>query len=164
MIRTTVPAQTLLIVLDSEQDIFLLRCALEKAGIAQNAHFIRSGKLAVTFLKACLANPGPGYLLPSLVLVDTNLPMMNGHEVLSWVRSQPALTGLPVRMLSTSSVASDISTAEKEDAVGSWVKPLAWPDYMHLALEIKTQLAAACPIPPAMAHAASSSARVIARS
>jgi DNA-binding response OmpR family regulator len=63
--------------------------------------------------------------MPILLLLDINMPLVSGLEVLEWVRSQKALRGVPALMLSSSSQASDIRRAYELGANGYLVKPSA---------------------------------------
>ena len=130
----------LLIVDDLDDDIFLLRHALKKGGVTSPIDSRENGSLAVEHLKSCLANL-PGAVLPTLVLLDVKMPMMDGHQVLAWIRSQPALNNLAVYMFSSSPLPSDISRAEKSHAAGYWIKPGCTSEYDVIVAKIKTLLA-----------------------
>ena len=131
----------LLIVDDREDDVFLLKHALKKGGITNPIHSLENGSLAVEHLKASLSDV-TGRDLPALVLLDIKMPLMDGHEVLAWIRTQPLLNNLAVYMLSTSQLPDDISKAQNGAAAGYWLKPSSLPEYNDLVTKVKTVLAA----------------------
>src|SRR5688500_2901230 len=88
---------------DDENDIELFRRALIKAEIHNPVEIVRDGEEAVAYLK------GDGkfsdrvrYPLPSLMLLDLNMPRADGFQVLDWVRRQPELNALRVVVLTVS--------------------------------------------------------------
>jgi CheY-like chemotaxis protein len=96
---------TILYVEDEENDVFLLRLAFTRARLTHPVHNAVDGAEAIDYL----AGAGPfadrtRHPLPSLVLLDLNLPKKSGFEVLEWVRQQPQFASLPI-VIYTSSVA-----------------------------------------------------------
>jgi CheY-like chemotaxis protein len=79
-----------------------------------------------------LANVDPGGL-PDLILLDINLPVMSGHEILRRLQLTPEARNIPVIMLSSSSAEHDISHAYSSGACGYLVKPLSITEYEYLA-------------------------------
>lgn len=73
---------------------------------------------------------------PDVLLLDIGLPDMDGWEVLSWVRAEPSLDGLPVIVLSGYSDAADRSRAEEEGVSGYLVKPFRPVDLRNAILDI----------------------------
>ena len=139
----------LLVAEDSEDDIFLLIWALRKNLVPPKAHFVKNGAQAITYLEMCLAEKLGSSQLPRLMLLDIKMPLVNGHEVLAWIRSQTELRKLPVYMLSSSGLESDISKAQKAGASGYWVKPSTLDEFVTLAdriHELLTPLETARPL------------------
>jgi CheY-like chemotaxis protein len=132
--------KALLLVDDSPDDVFLLTWALKKRGSMPSAHFAANGVEAVDYLRACLDHQMPWDHLPTLVLLDIKMPKVNGLEALQWIRAQPALDHLPVYMLSSSALESDMSKAKEARADGYWVKPSRLQDYLPLADRIQNLL------------------------
>jgi CheY-like chemotaxis protein len=117
--------KTLLLVEDSEDDIFLIKRSFTRADIHFDLQVVQDGDEAVEYLS------GEGdfadrtkYPLPTLVLLDVKLPCRSGLEVLSWIRSQPQLKGLPVVMLTSSAEPEDIDRAYRNGANSYLVKPI----------------------------------------
>lgn len=103
-----------LLVDDDPCDQVLAMCALEQWTEAPEVHAVCSGELAQEVLSAGFA--------PDLILLDGRLPKASGVEVLAWIRAQPALAGLPVFLLSSSTDPLEIKRAEDAGASGYLVK------------------------------------------
>ena len=115
------PAEVLLVE-DSPADVKLLRIKLmEMDKVHFNLHVVNNGVEAVQWLKACLERNGRP--LPDLVLLDINMPIMDGFQTLETIKADPQLKDLSVIMLSTSSEESDIKRARKIGADAYMVKP-----------------------------------------
>ena len=96
----------ILLVDDNEGDILLTREALEEARIINKISIASDGMEAVNFLRK--TPPFADADMPDLILLDINLPKMDGTEVLSIIKSDPDLKRIPVIMLTTSSSEKDI--------------------------------------------------------
>jgi len=84
---------------------------------------------------ALLSNE-PSALPPTCVLLDIKLPSLSGFEVLSWIRQQPGLKRLPVVMLTSSTLPSDINQAYDLGANSYLVKPPSLETLIELAKTI----------------------------
>ena len=123
---------------DEEDDVFLLRHAFKEAGISNALTSVPDGEAALQYLS------GSGdysdrsrYPLPILLLLDVNMPMVSGLEVLQWVRAQPSLRLLPVLILSSSSQDSDVRRAYELGANGYLVKPSALEALLNTSRAIR---------------------------
>jgi CheY-like chemotaxis protein len=107
-----------LVVDDDEDFTLLLRRCFAKAGVPEpSVQVCSSGESAMEWLAS--ARP-----LPSLIFLDHKMPRRTGLEVLSWIRSNPALGEIPVFMLSTGSEVELIESARSTGAEGYFVKPI----------------------------------------
>src|SRR6266404_5488733 len=93
-------SEIILLVEDSPDDVFFMRYALKKAGILHPVHIATDGQQAVDYLLGTdkYANRVE-FPIPTSVFLDIKLPFRSGFEVLAWMRTQPALSQLPVFML-----------------------------------------------------------------
>lgn len=104
--------KTVLVVEDSEDDLFLMRMACKRTGIPHALTFVTDGDAAIQYFSGVgpysdrVANP-----LPDLLFLDIKLPKRDGHQVLAWIREQPAFKNLPVVMLTASARNTDVSRA-----------------------------------------------------
>lgn len=75
---------------------------------------------------------------PSLIILDVNLPRTNGFEVLQWIRSHGKLKGVPVVIMSSSTLPSEIGRAYDLHASAYIGKPSSLDDYFDIARGIVT--------------------------
>src|SRR6478752_3793240 len=102
----------ILIVDDNEDDIDLARRALREIGITHEVFVCSDGEDALDYLFARGKHEGRASTeQPRLVLLDLNLPKINGLEVLKEIRAHPPLATLPVVMLTSSSRRNDLEAA-----------------------------------------------------
>jgi CheY-like chemotaxis protein len=111
----THPDSIILAADDDRDDADLLRLLLRKAGLPNPVEFFREGEELVASLSK-LVQTSLKALRPLLCFIDIKMPSMNGHEVLRWIRAQPALDRLPVIMLSSSDHPRDIQQAAQSGA------------------------------------------------
>jgi len=137
----TIEDPIVLIVDDSEYDALLMRTVFERSGFVQPLRFARDGEEAIAYLR------GDGvyfdrkqFPLPTVMLLDLNMPRKNGFEVLAWIQQQPALKRLRVYVLSASSRAEDIQRSYDLGAGSYLVKPGNLDGLMHLAKTLITWL------------------------
>lgn len=98
----------ILLVEDNEGDIILTTEALEEGKIANSLSIARDGWQAIQYLDKNEAEGFGNATMPDLVLLDINLPKINGHEVLKHIKTTQKLKHIPVIMLTTSSDEVDI--------------------------------------------------------
>ena len=96
----------ILLVEDNEGDIVLTTEALEEGKISNSISVVRDGWEAIQFLDQ--KEEYESSEQPDLVLLDINLPKVNGHEVLKHIKTDDELKHIPVVMLTTSSDEVDI--------------------------------------------------------
>src|SRR6478672_2635094 len=92
-----------LVVDDNEDDVFILRRSLALAGYHNHVLAFVDGEDVLIYLKGlCVMITAGLARIPVVMFCDVRMPRLDGFEVLSWVRAQPALAGLQIVMLSTS--------------------------------------------------------------
>ncbi len=96
----------ILLVEDNEGDIILTQEALSDAKIKNKVSVSRDGEEAIQYLNDALENPEE--LLPDLILLDINLPKIDGKEVLHYIKTTSSFKKIPVVMLTTSSSELDV--------------------------------------------------------
>jgi two-component system response regulator len=99
----------ILLVEDNPDDVELTRIAFEQANVANLMRVVTDGADALDYLFARGRHAGrAGAALPSLVLLDLNLPRVDGREVLQAIRANEATRTLPVVVLTTSAEPFDV--------------------------------------------------------
>jgi len=104
--------KTVLLAEDSPDDAFIIKNACQNADIPHSLVHVPDGVAAIDYLSGNgsyadrARNP-----LPDLVFLDIKMPRRDGHEVLDWIRAQPAFLNLPVIMLTDSEDPKDIHRA-----------------------------------------------------
>ncbi len=120
---------------DNEGDVFLIKEAFKEAGSNVNIIVARNGREAIEYLNNCAAIPS--MIIPDLILLDINLPKLNGHQVLKYCKSSE-FKEIPIIILSTSSASDDIVNAYKNYANCYITKPLELVDYIDTIKSIES--------------------------
>ena len=116
--------ETLLLIEDNPDDIFLMRRALKKSGIEFPVQIVTDGKQALDYLSGSDHYADRRhYPLPAWVFLDLKLPYFNGFEVLEWIRGDAANRHLDVVILTSSPEERDKETAARLGAKAYLVKP-----------------------------------------
>ena len=112
----------ILIVEDRPPDVRLTRRALKRAGYDVDIDVTENGREALDHL----TNGAPR---PDLVLLDWMMPLVNGEEVLEYMRADPKLRGMPVVVLTTSTNKDDVVTAYDKGCNAYLTKPVDPEDF-----------------------------------
>lgn len=96
----------ILLVEDNPGDMRLTVEALKEGKVFCNLHWVKDGVEAMDFLKR--RNSYANASRPDLILLDLNLPRMDGREVLAEIKVEPLLKRIPVVILTTSKAEEDI--------------------------------------------------------
>ncbi len=125
----------LLLVEDNEGDILLILEAFEELKVRAEITVVKNGKdaLDLLFKRGKHANA----IKPDLILLDINIPIFNGHEVLQQIKSDPTLKKIPVIMLTTSSNQKDIDKAYENHCNSYVQKPLNVDEFLSAILKIE---------------------------
>ena len=119
----------LLLVDDDDLDVMAMRRALTKARVANPVYVARDGLQALEMLRGKGDNPVPS---PRLILLDLNMPRMNGLEFLAELRDDKELKNSIVFVLTTSEDDDDIARAYESLVAGYMVKSKAGEDFVKL--------------------------------
>ncbi|WP_282944459.1 response regulator [Cellulomonas endometrii] len=116
----------MLLVEDDPGDRLLVEEVFDENGVSGNLTSVEDGSLALDFL-----HRRGDYVTaarPDLILLDLNLPKVNGREVLEQIKSDPELTPIPVIVLTTSAAEEDVIRAYASQASAYVTKPLNWEE------------------------------------
>ena len=125
---------SILMVDDDEEDWMLLSDAFEELGYRSCLHYEENGEAAVRYLQRCLEEDS----LPKAVILDLNMPRLNGKQTLKHIKSNAALKDIPVIIYSTS-----LNPREKEEcmALGAHayiIKPSSYKESIKTARDFYT--------------------------
>jgi CheY-like chemotaxis protein len=132
----TVP---ILLVEDDPGDVAITRRAFKKARIANRLHVVRDGEEAMEFLQRTgrYGEDGKEAPRPGLILLDLNLPRIDGHDVLRRIKKDPALHRIPVVVLTTSSDQEDLVRCYDEGANTYITKPVEFENFLEAVTTIE---------------------------
>jgi two-component system, chemotaxis family, response regulator Rcp1 len=125
----------ILLVEDQPADIRLTKEVLADGKVANDVHVVNDGEQAMAFLRRRgeFANSPR----PDLVLLDLNLPRMDGREVLAEIKSDPELMATPVIVLTTSAAERDVLDAYEHRANAYVTKPIDLDEFVAAVASIE---------------------------
>jgi len=123
---------------DDEGDRYLIQKAMEDIGVNGDVHFFEDGQLLVERLTRQLTAPSNESRLPCLILLDLNMPRMDGRETLKIIKNHPDLKEIPVVVLTNSKNQDDIDGTYRNGANSFFTKPLNYSGLVDLMKLLKT--------------------------
>lgn len=139
-------AVDILLVEDNRGDVLLTEKALQDAKVRNNLYVARNGVDALRFLHK--EGEHAGAPRPDLILLDLNLPMKDGREVLAEIKGDPGLKRIPVVILTTSRAEEDILKAYDLNANCYVTKPVNFEQFMHVVRSIECFWLSIVKLPP----------------
>ncbi len=126
----------ILLVEDNPGDVGLTREALREGDVPYNLNVVIDGMAAMDFMecKGQYANAP----FPDLILLDLNLPKLNGHEVLARIKAHSEWKMIPIVVLTTSEAQTDIDAAYALHVNCYITKPLNFQDFMKAIKQIES--------------------------
>jgi CheY-like chemotaxis protein len=112
--------KTILLIEDDELDVISVQRTLKKFYTSYHLQVAHNGKEALSMLTR---TESP--VRPDVILLDLNMPKMNGIEFLKIIRQDPDLKDLQVFVMTTSAETSDRSLTEQLGVAGYIIKPLS---------------------------------------
>lgn len=149
------PTKTILLVEDNPDDRELMKLAFAQGEITHNLIVVSDGIEALDYLHKQASNNNSGVAedlslteMPSLIMLDLNLPKINGIEVLRRIRADPRTRLLPVIIIS--------SSTEPQDLIDSYIngcnsyirKPIHFTQLQIFVREISTYWLTVNQLPP----------------
>ena len=123
-----------LLVEDDPGDVLMTREAFQDYKVHNQLHVVNDGEQAMAFLRQ--EGEYAGLPRPDLVLLDLNLPRMDGRQVLDAIKSDPEHSSIPVVVLTTSSAEEDILRSYKLHANAYVTKPVDLDQFMSAVRQI----------------------------
>ncbi len=128
-----------LLVEDDEVDVMNVKRAFKRIDAKHILERASDGLEAIKHLQSCS-------LLPQVILLDINMPRMDGLEFLKELRLDPKLKGITVYVISTSDSPQDLATAYSHNVAGYILKPLSSQKF-SIAIERLVNLWGICQFP-----------------
>ena len=126
----------ILLVEDNEGDILLTLEAFKEMKVKNTVTVVKDGVEAIDFLKK--RSQAKDLSMPDLILLDINMPKLNGIEVLEFIKRDEKFRKIPVVMLTTSSSQEDISACYDKYANCFITKPLDFGRFMDVVEQVET--------------------------
>lgn len=118
---------------DDPDDVAITQRALKKANILNPLYVVRDGEEVMEYLEHRGRYGSPEKApRPGLILLDLNMPRMNGREVLKEVKGNPALRRIPIVILTTSKQEEDIIRSYDDGANTYITKPVEFHQFMEI--------------------------------
>lgn len=125
--------RVVLVVEDDEGDRALVAAAFEECHAEVDLRFVEDGEAALDYLRRFGDWAGPADSpRPSLVLLDLNIPKVDGGQILFEVRDDPALRRIPIVVLAGSDDERDVRRAYDGGANSYFTKPASREGYRHV--------------------------------
>jgi CheY-like chemotaxis protein len=136
----------ILLVEDEPDDIFFMQRAFRRSGLDHPLLPLPDGEAAIQYLSGQREfSDRSRFPLPCLILTDLKMPLVNGFDLLAWLKTQPQLKDIPAIVLSSSDEPSDRVRAAELGAREYWVKPCQMDILVQLVEHMrKTWVAAHC--------------------
>ncbi len=125
----------ILLIEDNEGDILLTKKAFEDGKIRNNLSVCRDGEEGLEFLYK--RGQFEGAVTPDLILLDLNMPKLNGQEVLERIKNDETLSSIPVVILTTSDSEEDIMKSYKLHANSYIKKPVDFFQFLEVVKEVQ---------------------------
>jgi two-component system, response regulator len=127
----------ILLVEDNPDDIDITKRALKEAKIINKLWIVRDGQEALDFLQHKGEYKDPSLSpKPGLVLLDINLPKINGIDVLDVIKKDPDLKRIPVIMLTVSKRDEDIMKSYNNGCNSFIQKPVSFENFVEVVKQI----------------------------
>jgi CheY-like chemotaxis protein len=121
-----VPAKPIILYAEDDFDDFeSVKEALDQLSDQQLLLHAKNGAEAVSFIENAT-------VLPSLIVLDLNMPVMDGKEVLQWLKDRNEYKHIPIMVFTTSSREDDVKLCQKHNCT-FFRKPTLYRDLLHVA-------------------------------
>ena len=142
----TVRPIEILLVEDSPTDVLLTKRALADARLINRLHVVEDGVKAMAFVRK--QAPYTAAPRPDLILLDLNMPKMDGREVLAAIKADEDLCVIPVAVLTTSRAESDVLKSYKLHANCYIAKPVDFDSFVDAISTLEKFWFAVVTLPP----------------
>ena len=135
----------ILLIDDDESDVFLTKRAFNKAKMLNNVQVARDGEDALAMLRH--EGHHKNIKRPDLILLDLNMPRMNGHEFLEIIKADDDLKSIPVLVMTMSQSDADMMRSYQSHASSYISKPIELEQFMKVMQTIQNYWFAVVKLP-----------------
>jgi two-component system response regulator len=130
---------TILMAEDNPHDVLATKRAWQQFGYGNQLHIVSDGEECLEYLyhQGKYQNPHV-FPDPDLVLLDLNLPKLDGHQVLRNIRSEKQFRFLPVIILTNSTLETDRNKGYEYGCTAFLKKPVGYSNFANLLKSIRT--------------------------
>jgi CheY-like chemotaxis protein len=125
------PEDHILLIEDDDIDALTVRRTLKELSAPNPLDRMTDGERGLAFLR------DPAQPRPGLILLDLNMPRMNGIEFITAIKRDPVLRLIPVVVLTTSTEEGDRMAAFSNSVAGYMVKPVDYPQFVRVMALIR---------------------------
>ncbi|GAA0263508.1 response regulator [Cryptosporangium japonicum] len=136
-----------LLVEDDPGDVLMTREAFDDHKLRNSLHVVNNGVDALLFLRK--EGEFEGVPTPDLVLLDLNLPRMDGREVLAEIKADEVLRRIPVVVLTTSEAEEDVLRSYNLHANAYVTKPVDFEQFVNVVRQVDEFFLTVVRLPPA---------------
>ena len=129
------PPLQVLVVEDDLGDVALVEGAFAEHSVASDLHHVADGVEALAFLRR--EAPYGDAPRPDLILLDLNMPRVDGRETLASIKSDADLKSIPTIVFTTSAAENDVASSYDAQANAYVTKPINLDDYERVVSEIR---------------------------
>jgi CheY-like chemotaxis protein len=116
---------------DDDGHATLIKRNLERAGVINEIVHVKDGQEALDYLRTEGSHAGRGQQVPMLMLLDINMPRVNGIDVLREVKGNPATATLPVIMLTTTDDPREVQRCYELGCSIYLTKPVQYAEFVE---------------------------------
>jgi CheY-like chemotaxis protein len=129
--------KTVLLAEDDPDDIYLITEAFDECNLGVQLCVVQDGEELLDYLhqRGKYAEGEPA-LHPDLILLDLNMPLLDGREALVAIKSDSTLCTIPVVILTTSAAEEDLNQAYKSGTSGFITKPVSFKELREIVNKI----------------------------
>lgn len=127
----------IVVVEDSPEDFDAMLRAFKKANMKNRVLHFEMGDECLDYLFGRGNFEGQKPEMPGLIMLDLNLPGLDGREVLKVIKSAPELKMIPVVVLTTSTDERDIEACYRDGANSYIQKPVNFPSFIEAITKLK---------------------------
>ncbi|EHJ47573.1 response regulator receiver protein [Solidesulfovibrio carbinoliphilus subsp. oakridgensis] len=122
---------------DDEDDVILIRDSFKKSKLSNDLRVVEDGVELVDYLRRRGAFADPALSpRPDIILLDLNMPRMDGREALREIKNDPNLKDIPVIVLTTSQTHADIYRSYKDGANCFITKPVTFQSMCEIVSKL----------------------------